>query len=183
MRLTRCLLRYRGRCIFRVFRNCWISVNIKLPLGSIPLVYWWLITQLMHKIKTVIVCYWSVEWSFGIASSTKTLVDSLTAVEQSGAVEACWAHNPEVRRSKLRSAKCFFRLTNTRTTKTAVLAYFNVHYYENQVILYEKTREKGYFCFFDDYCIRHCEAHNWYPFNTHLRRRAPVAQSVSAPYL
>ena len=25
-------------------------------------------------------------------------------VEQSGAVEACWAHNPEVRRSKLRSA-------------------------------------------------------------------------------
>ena len=26
-------------------------------------------------------------------------------VEQSGAVEACWAHNPEVRRSKLRSAK------------------------------------------------------------------------------
>ena len=24
--------------------------------------------------------------------------------EQSGAVEACWAHNPEVRRSKLRSA-------------------------------------------------------------------------------
>ncbi len=25
--------------------------------------------------------------------------------EQSGAVEACWAHNPEVRRSKLRSAK------------------------------------------------------------------------------
>ena len=28
-------------------------------------------------------------------------------VEQSGAVEACWAHNPEVRRSKLRSAKRF----------------------------------------------------------------------------
>ena len=27
--------------------------------------------------------------------------------EQSGAVEACWAHNPEVRRSKLRSAKIF----------------------------------------------------------------------------
>ena len=25
-------------------------------------------------------------------------------VQQSGAVEACWAHNPEVRRSKLRSA-------------------------------------------------------------------------------
>ena len=27
--------------------------------------------------------------------------------KQSGAVEACWAHNPEVRRSKLRSAKFF----------------------------------------------------------------------------
>ena len=30
-----------------------------------------------------------------------------TIEEQSGAVEACWAHNPEVRRSKLRSAKIF----------------------------------------------------------------------------
>ena len=32
--------------------------------------------------------------------------------EQSGAVEACWAHNPEVRRSKLRSAigESFFQL-------------------------------------------------------------------------
>ncbi len=28
--------------------------------------------------------------------------------KQSGAVEACWAHNPEVRRSKLRSANTFF---------------------------------------------------------------------------
>ena len=27
--------------------------------------------------------------------------------KQSGAVEACWAHNPEVRRSKLRSARTF----------------------------------------------------------------------------
>ncbi len=27
--------------------------------------------------------------------------------EQSGAVEACWAHNPEVRGSKPRSAKFF----------------------------------------------------------------------------
>ena len=27
--------------------------------------------------------------------------------KQSGAVEACWAHNPEVRRSKLRSARNF----------------------------------------------------------------------------
>ena len=28
--------------------------------------------------------------------------------EQSGAVEACWAHNPEVRGSKPRSANIFF---------------------------------------------------------------------------
>ena len=27
------------------------------------------------------------------------------------------------------------------------------------------------------------ESHNWYPFYGYLRRRAPVAQSVSAPYL
>ena len=31
----------------------------------------------------------------------------LSRTEQSGAVEACWAHNPEVRRSKLRSANYF----------------------------------------------------------------------------
>ena len=29
-------------------------------------------------------------------------------LQQSGAVEACWAHNPEVRGSKPRSAKIFF---------------------------------------------------------------------------
>ena len=29
------------------------------------------------------------------------------AKQQSGAVEACWAHNPEVRRSKLRSANIY----------------------------------------------------------------------------
>ena len=28
--------------------------------------------------------------------------------KQSGAAEACWAHNPEVRRSKLRSARQMF---------------------------------------------------------------------------
>ena len=33
------------------------------------------------------------------------------AVEQSGAVEVCWAHNPEVRGSKPRSAKGFFLYT------------------------------------------------------------------------
>ena len=34
--------------------------------------------------------------------------DSVT--KQSGAVEACWAHNPEVRGSKPRSANFFSRL-------------------------------------------------------------------------
>ena len=32
---------------------------------------------------------------------------ALGSQQQSGAVEACWAHNPEVRRSKLRSANSF----------------------------------------------------------------------------
>ena len=32
--------------------------------------------------------------------------------QQSGAVEACWAHNPEVRGSKPRSAIYFFSFTN-----------------------------------------------------------------------
>jgi hypothetical protein len=30
-------------------------------------------------------------------------------IEQSGAVEACWAHNPEVRGSKPRSARILFQ--------------------------------------------------------------------------
>ncbi len=34
--------------------------------------------------------------------------EAILQAKQSGAVEACWAHNPEVRRSKLRSAKDFF---------------------------------------------------------------------------
>ena len=37
-----------------------------------------------------------------------------TYQQQSGAVEACWAHNPEVRGSKPRSANNFF-LNNTGT--------------------------------------------------------------------
>ena len=35
----------------------------------------------------------------------------VTYRKQSGAVEACWAHNPEVRRSKLRSAIFSFEIT------------------------------------------------------------------------
>jgi hypothetical protein len=38
---------------------------------------------------------------------------NIFVTKQSGAVEACWAHNPEVRRSKLRSANKFF-LTNKK---------------------------------------------------------------------
>ena len=34
----------------------------------------------------------------------------MTLHQQSGAVEACWAHNPEVRGSKPRSAKLFFNV-------------------------------------------------------------------------
>ena len=37
--------------------------------------------------------------------------------QQSGAVEACWAHNPEVRRSKLRSAIIFSTLQCLLVTK------------------------------------------------------------------
>ena len=42
--------------------------------------------------------------------------------QQSGAVEACWAHNPEVRRSKLRSARIFLSLAeNTFKSISAML--------------------------------------------------------------
>ena len=37
--------------------------------------------------------------------------------EQSGAVEACWAHNPEVRGSKPRSAKIFKTLFSSELLK------------------------------------------------------------------
>ena len=36
------------------------------------------------------------------------LSKAFTYQQQSGAVEACWAHNPEVRGSKPRSANNFF---------------------------------------------------------------------------
>ena len=38
--------------------------------------------------------------------------------EQSGAVGACWAHNPEVGRSKLLSAKTFFVIHNSPIMKS-----------------------------------------------------------------
>ncbi len=48
-------------------------------------------------------------WSTAVMFSFTTLfANCIFHVEQSGAVEACWAHNPEVRGSKPRSAKHFF---------------------------------------------------------------------------
>ena len=41
---------------------------------------------------------------YSVAGITK----SIKSEQQSGAAEACWAHNPEVRRSKLRSAKHYY---------------------------------------------------------------------------
>ena len=40
--------------------------------------------------------------------------------EQSGAVEACWAHNPEVRGSKPRSAKGFYFRLPSFTAGTVI---------------------------------------------------------------
>ena len=49
------------------------------------------------------------EWS--VTNFCSRLFTFYSNKKQSGAVEACWAHNPEVRRSKLRSANTFF-ITN-----------------------------------------------------------------------
>ena len=43
--------------------------------------------------------------------------------KQSGAVEACWAHNPEVRRSKLRSANYPLLHCNHRVNIFEYLSY------------------------------------------------------------
>ncbi len=48
-------------------------------------------------------------WSTVVMFSFTTLsANNIFHIKQSGAVEACWAHNPEVRGSKPRSAKYFF---------------------------------------------------------------------------
>ena len=108
MRLTRCLLRYRGRCVGWVFRN-WliltgISVSAKLSSLGCELVNWqphWSTAKFTHMLK--IKCL----GPFELSQIQRLVLTLLAAVEQSGAVEACWAHNPEVRRSKLRSANNF----------------------------------------------------------------------------
>ena len=52
------------------------------------------------------------------------MFDTTKHGQQSGAVEACWAHNPEVRRSKLRSAKTKFF--------SSVLFFFSFLYFRRQ---------------------------------------------------
>ena len=49
----------------------------------------------------------------------------LADTEQSGAVEACWAHNPEVRGSKPRSAKVDFFGILERKIKILALCRFS----------------------------------------------------------
>ena len=44
-------------------------------------------------------------WHYKKWRDIKRPIVVVCLAQQSGAVEACWAHNPEVRRSKLRSAK------------------------------------------------------------------------------
>ena len=44
--------------------------------------------------------------------------------KQNGAVEACWAHNPEVRGSKPRSANPFFMLLSVECTNKEFIIYF-----------------------------------------------------------
>ena len=54
----------------------------------------------------------------------------LSLQKQSGAVEACWAHNPEVRGSKPRSAKPFPQLSDTLACKInfTLLIHCNLDY-------------------------------------------------------
>ena len=56
--------------------------------------------------KWVIVSYAII--TFLAEYSVSGIMKSCMAKQQSGAAEACWAHNPEVRRSKLRSAKHYY---------------------------------------------------------------------------
>ena len=101
MRLTRCLLRYRGRCNAGEFKNWWIST-----IWMIHCVCAKLVVIFPHQARKA--PRTPGQWRYGhdgIHSQTNTCLTPIADVEQSGAVEACWAHNPEVRRSKLRSAK------------------------------------------------------------------------------
>ena len=59
--------------------------------------------KLTYTIDTRLLC-----WPIASECLNKFFQLPLHKNEQSGAVEACWAHNPEVRGSKPRSANNFF---------------------------------------------------------------------------
>ena len=72
-----------------------------LRSGHSPLLWAWvripLLTNVLHLIRRIA----------SVQRDLYSIVLPYMVEEQSGAVEACWAHNPEVRRSKLRSANIF----------------------------------------------------------------------------
>ena len=72
------------------------------------------------EIVTIRDCYSLFYLIFLSVPGTRRTLVSLSrslAGEQSGAVGACWAHNPEVGRSKLLSAKTFSLIPHSPTTK------------------------------------------------------------------
>ena len=107
---------YRGLSELGQPRNCvqWISLSVKTTWKSITV--WHRILKvclglccsgLGHKIKCKFLS--SLTHEVIRDSVTQTMANGLHCfIEQSGAVEACWAHNPEVRGSKPRSASLFF---------------------------------------------------------------------------
>ena len=112
MRLTRCLLRYRGRCRPGEPQSvpCWSNAHTSQNINQIIST-----SMFLHGI----LCFATKRPQNLAISKTHTqgpLRQPLVPVQQSGAVEACWAHNPEVRRSKLRSAKFFFNSSFTWVT-------------------------------------------------------------------
>ena len=89
---------------FRKGEQCLSSV----VFGSIELstlMIWWHIQLLHHT-------------NLNYFNTCSTICEC----KQSGAVEACWAHNPEVRGSKPRSARFFFKLLIFQVTITYVLS-------------------------------------------------------------
>ena len=71
---------------------------------------------------------------FELSQIQRLVLTLLAAVEQSGAVEACWAHNPEVRRSKLRSAKYIFQTFSHSLENVMLLNSLDVHFSSEQVL-------------------------------------------------
>ena len=65
--------------------------------------------NVVEKMRSLIRKAFSVLYSnvFVLPFILISFLSKICLRKQSGAVEACWAHNPEVRRSKLRSATNF----------------------------------------------------------------------------